>query len=90
MEDPIMQAEATEAEIILKVEDGVEEADSSSDDELKKGKPNDDVREEDGDFIDTPMREFTYSGGIFSKQALAFNPLSSFIGIGVLWGLAIW
>jgi hypothetical protein len=56
-----------------------------------KDKPTDVLEDVDDEpFIDAPMREFTYSGGIFSKQALAFNPLSSFIGVSVLWGLAIW
>jgi hypothetical protein len=81
----------------MKVADRVEDGDSSSsstplsDLGLKKAKLTDVFGDlDDEPFIDAPMREFTYSGGIFSKQALAFNPLSSFIGIGVLWGLAIW
>lgn len=40
--------------------------------------------------INAPMREVSISGGIFSKHALAFNPLTSFIGFALLWGAAIW
>lgn len=104
-EDPIIQPGIpamevatipTEAKEITLEDDGVEEGDeSSSEDDLKKQKPTDkptDAEEErDADpFIDTPMREFTYSGGIFSKQPLAFNPLTSFIGFAVLWSVSIW
>jgi hypothetical protein len=72
------------------------EGDSSSDDELKKkDKPtefDEDVYDEDVEdlMIDAPMREFKYSGGIFKKRSLAFNPLTSFIGFAVLWSVSIW
>jgi hypothetical protein len=96
MEDPILQTEMEVAHIPTEekeILDGVEEGDSSSDEGLKKVKPTDVVEDgrDDGEpFIDAPMREFTYSGGIFKKQSLAFNPLTSFIGFAVLWSVSIW
>eukprot|EP00978_Attheya_sp_CCMP212_P007872 scaffold18312_cov55-Attheya_sp.AAC.4 len=88
MEDRFMQPEthAMDEEITMEAFEAVEESDVSSDD-LKKVKPEYDDKEP---FIDAPMREFSYSGGCFSKQPLAFNPLTSLIGIGVLWGVSIW
>jgi hypothetical protein len=84
--------EVAEKEIALN--EGVEEGDSTSSDELKKDKnvkPTDVTQNFDEEpFIDTPMREFTYSGGLFAKQNLAFNPLTSLIGFAVLWSVSIW
>ena len=95
MEDPITQPETPAMDVEKTLEaQGVEEGDSSSasDVGLKKDKPTDVLEgvDEEPLFIDAPMREFTYAGGIFSKQPLAFNPLTSFIGIAVLWGISIW
>jgi hypothetical protein len=90
MEVPNVPSE--EEKITLKL-DGVEEGDTSSDGDLKKDKATyvvEDVYDDDEPFIDAPMREFKFSGGIFKNQALAFNPLTSFIGIAVLWGISAW
>jgi choline-glycine betaine transporter len=94
MEDPIVQPEMEVVNTPTDAKD-VEDGDSSSDDlkDLKKDKPTDvheDAADAEDDFIDAPMREFSYSGFIFKKQALAFNPVTSFIGFAILWSLSIW
>lgn len=40
--------------------------------------------------IDAPMREVSLSGGLFSNHSLAFNPVTSLLGLICLWGAAIW
>jgi hypothetical protein len=89
MEDRFMQPETQgmDEEITMEAFEAVEESDVSSDVDLKKVKPDPD---DEPLFIDAPMREFSYAGGCFAKQPLAFNPLTSFIGIAVLWGVSIW
>jgi hypothetical protein len=84
---PMDSAAAARAASIEAFE-GVEENDASSDLDLKKDNSTDVL--EELFCIDAPMREFSYAGGCFSKQPVAFNPLASFIGIAVLWGVSIW
>ena len=40
--------------------------------------------------VDAPMREIKFTGGIFSAHALSFNPVTSLLGLLLLWGAAIW
>jgi hypothetical protein len=54
-----------------------------------KGSLKEDVPD-DGDFMEPPMREIKYSKGIFAQTPLAFNPVTSLIGLITLWGLTIW
>ena len=51
---------------------------------------NDEQQKKDDKLLNPPMREVRFSRGIFAKQNLAFNPLTSFIGFALLWGAAIW
>ena len=53
-----------------------------NDEEIKK--------EYEEKLIDAPMREIKFSGGIFSAHALAFNPVTSLLGLLLLWSAAIW
>lgn len=72
----------------------IDEKDSSSED-LPAGKKGEvsDEKADDGDYeFDTskyPVREFVATLPGF-KDAVAFNPLVSLIGVCVLWGLSIW
>lgn len=39
---------------------------------------------------DVPMRTFQFELGRNSEHPVSFNPLTSMIGIGILWGMSIW
>lgn len=45
--------------------------------------------EEDFDLEKYPVKEWSFTLPGF-KEPIAFNPITSLIGIGLLWGLAIW
>lgn len=63
---------------------------SDPDDVVDENNDNEKKKEDDDKLMNPPMREVKFSGGIFAKQHLAFNPLTSFIGFAALWGAAIW
>ena len=78
-----------ETELQLDIEQPENES-SSEEEETLKAEKYDTSNHGTTNFIEPHMREIRVTRGIFSKQALAFNPLTSFIGFAILWGVAIW
>lgn len=61
------------------------EDDSDSDSDLDKKK----YDEEDYDLDQYPVRDISFQLG-FLKDPIYFNPVVTFFGISILWGLAAW